>query len=153
MLVRDSEYLQTHLVAVPNRETRDFIQSYETLSPMVVPRSAALVAADDEYTLYAATTFKKHSLEFLHRCREHRWQPRDFNYVEGGGEAERAEVDRVGANARRLWGDTLRLARTGWGEAVMVWVHIYVLRVFVETVLRYGLPLDYVASLVKVGGI
>lgn len=122
------------------------------MSPMVVPRSANLVASDNEFTLYAVTTFKKHSAEFVHKCRELRWVPRDFKYVEGGGEEERKEVERVGSNERKLWGETLRLGRTAWSEAVMVWIHVLVLRVFVETVLRYGLPLDFVCTVVRVCG-
>ena len=117
---------------------------------MVVPRSAQLVASDSEFTLYAVTTFKKHSVEFVHKCREQKWIPRDFKYVEGGKEEERKEVERVGGDERKLWGETLRLGRTAWSEAVMIWVHILVLRVFVETVLRYGLPLDFVCALVRV---
>ncbi|KAL2221157.1 vacuolar ATP synthase subunit C [Thermoascus aurantiacus ATCC 26904] len=149
ILVRDSEYIETHLVAVPAQQVKEFLKTYETVSPMVVPRSATLVASDDEFSLYAVTTFKKHSPEFLHKCREHKWVPREFKYVEGGREEEQREVERVGDDAKRLWGETLRLGRTGWSEAVMVWIHVLVLRVFVETVLRYGLPLDYVCALVR----
>ncbi|KAL1955119.1 hypothetical protein VTO42DRAFT_8983 [Malbranchea cinnamomea] len=148
-LVRNSEYLETHLIAVPSRDTKDFLRSYETISPMVVPRSSVLIASDNEYTLYGVTTFKKHSAEFLHKCREHKWTPREYKYVEGGDEEERREVDRVGADAKRLWGEIVRLGRTGWSEAVMVWIHVLVLRVFVETVLRYGLPLDFVSTSIK----
>jgi len=36
-LVTDSEYLETLLVAVPNPLERDWLRSYETLAPMVVP--------------------------------------------------------------------------------------------------------------------
>jgi hypothetical protein len=129
---------------------KDFLKTYETVAPMVVPRSATLVAQDDEFTLYAVTTFRKHSTEFVHKCREQKWIPRDFKYVEGGKEEERREVERVGGDERKLWGETLRLGRTAWSEAVMVWVHVLVLRVFVETVLRYGLPLDFVCTLVRV---
>jgi hypothetical protein len=117
---------------------------------MVVPRSAQLVASDSEFTLYAVAAFKKHSAEFVHKCREQKWIPRDFKYVEGGKEEERKEVERVGGDERKVWGETLRLGRTAWSEAVMVWIHILVLRVFVETVLRYGLPLDFVCALVRV---
>ncbi|KAL4916221.1 hypothetical protein BDW62DRAFT_186668 [Aspergillus aurantiobrunneus] len=148
-LVQDSEYIETHLVAVPAQQVKEFLKTYETVSPMVVPRSATLVASDDEFTLYAVTTFRKHSTEFVHRCREQKWIPRDFKYVEGGKEEERREVERVGGDERKLWGETLRLGRTSWSEAVMVWVHVLVLRVFVETVLRYGLPLDFVCTLVR----
>ncbi|KAJ5794081.1 ATPase V1 complex subunit C [Penicillium paradoxum] len=148
-IIQNSEYIETHLVAVPGQLVKDFLKTYETIAPMVVPRSAQLVASDGEFTLYAVTTFKKHSVEFVHKCREQKWIPRDFKYVEGGKEEERKEVERVGGDERKLWGETLRLGRTAWSEAVMVWVHILVLRVFVETVLRYGLPLDFVSALVR----
>lgn len=117
---------------------------------MVVPRSATFVSQDDEFSLYAVTTFKKHSQEFVHKCRERKWVPRDFEYKDGGKEEEEKELDRVVAEERKLWGETLRLSRTGWGEAVMAWVHVIVLRVFVETVLRYGLPLDFVSAMLTV---
>ncbi|TVY87272.1 V-type proton ATPase subunit C [Lachnellula willkommii] len=149
ILVQDSEYLETHLVVVPSNFKKDFLKSYETISPMVVPRSAKEVAHDDEFTLYAATTFKKHSAEFQHKCREMKWTPRDYKYVEGGKEEERKEVERVSKDERKIWGEALRLGRTGWSEAVMIWIHVLTLRVFVETVLRYGLPLDFVCGLVK----
>lgn len=76
--------------------------------------------------------------------------PRDFKYKEGGKEEEEREVDRVVGEERKLWGETLRMARTGWSEAIMAWVHVLVLRVFVETVLRYGLPLDFVCGMLTV---
>ncbi|KAL4809566.1 hypothetical protein BDV18DRAFT_132348 [Aspergillus unguis] len=151
-LVQDSEYIETHLVAVPAQLVKEFLKTYETVSPMVVPRSATLVASDDEFSLYAVTAFRKHSAEFVHKCREQKWIPRDFKYVEGGKEEERKEVERVGGDERKLWGETLRLGRTSWSEAVMVWIHVLVLRVFVETVLRYGLPLDFVCTLIKTPG-
>ncbi|KAJ6180577.1 hypothetical protein N7519_011038 [Penicillium mononematosum] len=148
-IIQDSEYIETHLVAVPAQLVKDFLKTYETVAPMVVPRSAQLVASDSEFTLYAVAAFKKHSAEFVHKCREQKWIPRDFKYVEGGKEEERKEVERVGGDERKVWGETLRLGRTAWSEAVMVWIHILVLRVFVETVLRYGLPLDFVCALVR----
>ena len=76
--------------------------------------------------------------------------PRDFTWKEGGKEDEEKEMRKVEAEEKRVWGETLRLARTGYGEAVMALVHVFVLRVFVETVLRYGLPLDYTGVVVKV---
>lgn len=117
---------------------------------MVVPRSSVEVAHDEEFTLFAVTTFKKHSAEFQHKCREMKWTPRDYKYVEGGKEEERKEVERVSKDERKIWGEALRLGRTGWSEAVMIWIHVLTLRVFVETVLRYGLPLDFICGLIKV---
>ncbi|RAL58610.1 hypothetical protein DID88_003970 [Monilinia fructigena] len=131
LLVQDSEYLETHLVVVPTNVKKDFLKTYETISPMVVPRSSIEVTHDDEFTL------------------ENKWTPRDYKYVEGGKEEERKEAERVGNDERKVWGEALRLGRTGWSEAVMIWIHVLTLRVFVETVLRYGLPLDFVCGLVE----
>ena len=149
-LVRGSEYLETHLVAVPVSQARDFLRAYETLAPFVVPRSCAEIARDDEFALYAVTTFKKHSAEFVHKVRERRWTPRDFKFVDGGGEIEKKEVEDLKREERKVWGEALRLGRTGYSEGAMIWVHVLALRVFVETVLRYGLPLEFVCGLVQV---
>lgn len=146
-----SEYLAQHLIAVPTQQVKDFLHTYESLAPMVVPRSASLLAKDDEFHLYAVTVFKKHAAEFLHKCRESRWTPREWKFHEGGREAEEEELRKLEKEERKVWGEALRLGRTGYSDAVMAWMHVLALRVFVETVLRYGLPLNFVAGIVKVG--
>ncbi|KAH3952758.1 V-type proton ATPase subunit C [Parastagonospora nodorum] len=148
-LIQDSEYLDTHLIAVPNLAVKDFYKSYEELSPMVVPRSAIKLAADDEFNLFAVTTFKKHSNDFVHKCREKRWTPREYKYKEGGKEEEAKEAEQLAKDEKKLWGEALRLGRTGYSESAMLWIHVLALRVFVETVLRYGLPLDFVCGIVQ----
>ena len=145
-----SEYLQQHLIAVPAQQVKEFLQTYESLTAMVVPRSASLLAKDDEFHLYAVTVFKKHSAEFLHKCRESRWTPREWKFHEGGKEAEEEELRKLEKEERKVWGEALRLGRTGYSDAVMAWMHVLALRVFVETVLRYGLPLNFVAGIIKV---
>jgi V-type H+-transporting ATPase subunit C len=150
LLIQSSEYIETHLIAVPTNSRKDFLRSYESIAPMVVPRSAVQVAQDDEFVLFTVTTFKKFSAEFLAKCREQKWTPRQYKYVEGGKEEEQRELERTTKEEKKVWGEALRLGRTGWSEAVMVWTHVLTLRVFVETVLRYGLPLDFVCALIKV---
>lgn len=150
MLVSDSEHLETHLVAVPNSSAKEFLRSYETVSTFVVPRSANYISKDDEFSLYAVTTFKKYGQEFVHKSREKKWVPRDFKFKEGGREEEDKEVKKTEAEEKRVWGETLRLARTGWSEGVMCLVHVICLRIFVEAVLRYGLPPDFSTGIVKV---
>lgn len=149
LLVQDSEYLESHLIVVPTGSKKEFLKEYETLAPMVVPRSAIAVAEDDEYALFAVTTFKKTSAEFLQKSREQKWTPRQYKYVEGGKEEEKRELERVAREERKVWGEALWLARTSWSESVMIWMHALTLRVFVETVLRYGLPLEFVSVLIK----
>lgn len=149
LLVKDSEHLETHLIAVPINDKKAFLQKYETISPMVVPRSSFEVAQDNEFSLFTVTTFKKHSLEFQNKCRESKWTPRAYKNVSGGKEEEQREIDQVGKNERKVWSEALRLSRTGWSESIMIWIHILTLRVFVESVLRYGLPLNFECALIK----
>jgi hypothetical protein len=149
-LIQDSEYLDTHLVAVPNLNVKEFYKSYEELSPMVVPRSANKLAEDDEFNLFTVVTFKKHSADFVHKCREKRWTPREYKYKQGNKEEEAKETEQLTKDERKLWGEALRLGRTGYSESAMIWIHVLALRVFVETVLRYGLPLDFVVGIVQV---
>jgi len=149
-LVTDSEYLETHLLAVPKSLVKDYYKSYESLCAMVVPRSSMEIESDDEFTLFAVTTFKKSSAEFLHKSREKRWTPRDFTYHQGGKEEEAREVEKLQKEERKLWGEALRLGRTGYSDSATTWTHAMALRVFVETVLRYGLPAEFVCGLVKV---
>lgn len=145
-----SEHLQQHIIAVPKTQDRDFLKNYESLSEMVVPRSAQQLAKDDEFMLYVVTVFKKHSAEFVHKCRERRWTPREWKFHEGGREAEEAEMQKLEKEEKRQWGEALRLGNTGYSDAVMAWMHVMALRVFVETVLRYGLPLSYVCGIIQV---
>ena len=82
---------------------------------MIVPRSAIEVDKDDEYSLYAVTTFKKHSHDFIHKCRELKWTPRDFTYREGGREEERKEVDKVGREGKEGLGRGIAAGTDGMG--------------------------------------
>lgn len=149
--MRDSDYLESHLIAVPKQIIKDFVKTYESISPFVVPRSAQLIGSDEEFSLYAVTTFKKHSQEFIHKCREHKWTPRDFKYTDRGKLEEEQELGRLRKEEAKTRNEALRLGRTAWGEAMMAWIHVLALRVFVETVLRYGLPLAFVCGIVQVG--
>ena len=46
--------------------------------------------------------------------------------------------------------ELLQLSRTNFSEAFQLLVHNKVLRLFIESVLRYGLPANYIGFVVKV---
>lgn len=148
--VTGSEYLETLLVAVPNSLEKDWLKSYESLAPMVVPRTSAKLAQDDEFTLFNITLFKKHIPEFVQKARAKKFVPREFTWTENGSEIARKETDNARVLERKLWDETLRLARTAWSDEFMAWIHLKALRVYVESVLRYGLPLEYTSATIRV---
>lgn len=117
---------------------------------MVVPRSSREIQRDSEFILYSCVIFKKHSGEFASKARAAKFTPREFAWSEGAAEEDEKEARDVEAHERRLSGETLRLARTGYSDLFQAWVHVKALRVFVESVLRYGLPLEFVSAIIQV---
>jgi V-type H+-transporting ATPase subunit C len=149
VLVQNSEFIETHLIVVPISGERTFFSSYETICPMVVPRSATIITRDSEFVLFSVSTFKKHSNDFLTRCRDNRWTPRPFRYTEDGHEKEQREIDEATNQEAKLLNDLLRITRTSWAESITIWIHVLMLQIFVEDVLRYGLPLRYISHIVE----
>lgn len=148
--VLNSDHLTTVLIAVPKSLVDDFRKTYETLTQFVVPRSAELVATDSEYSLFGVTLFKKYQQEFNNAAREKKWHPRtDFTYLEEVLDNLRKEFDMTRAAETKTKNDLVRLARTAYSDIFSCWVHIKTLRVYVESVLRYGLPPKFDFFLIK----
>lgn len=144
--VLDSEHLQTVLVAVPNQQSKEFVNSYESLTKMVVPRSAHVIAKDDEFHLFGVTLFKKFAPEFIHKCREAKYTVRDFDYSPQLVTDLKKEQREASQQERQLWGEVVRLARTAFADLFKAIVHLRVIRIFVESVLRYGLPPNFLTA-------
>lgn len=79
-----------------------------------------------------------------------RFQVRDFVWDDQVAEKQRQELEEANVSEKELWTELLRLARTNFSEAYMVLSHLKVIRSFVESVLRYGLPAEYFGVAVKV---
>lgn len=110
---------------------------------MVVPRSATVIAQDDEYILYNPTLFKKYLHEFTLKAREHKWTPREFEYSEEHISDLRQELQKATELERKLWGDVVRLVQTSYQDIVQNWCYLKAIRIYVEAVLRYGLPPNF----------
>uniref|UniRef100_A0AAR2M262 V-type proton ATPase subunit C n=1 Tax=Pygocentrus nattereri TaxID=42514 RepID=A0AAR2M262_PYGNA len=131
--VLDSEYLITMLVVVPKASYPDWQKTYETLSEMVVPRSSNLLFEDQDSGLFI-------SLEFI---------VRDFQYNEEEMKADKEELTRLSTDKKKQFGPLVRWLKVNFSEAFIAWIHIKALRVFTESVLRYGLPVNFQAMLLQ----
>ncbi|PWY96985.1 putative VMA5-H+-ATPase V1 domain 42 kd subunit, vacuolar [Testicularia cyperi] len=145
----NSEYLETLLVAVPKNSIKEWQTRYERLTAMVVPRSSNKIAQDDEYALFNVTVFRKIRDEFVQKCRENKFQVREFAWDDSIVERQRQELDDAGDSEKELWSELLRLSRTSFSEAYQALAHLKVVRTYVESVLRYGLPADYFAVSIR----
>ncbi|KAI7798512.1 V-type proton ATPase subunit C 1-B [Triplophysa rosa] len=147
--VLDSEYLTTQLVVVPKTNYADWQKTYETLSEMVVPRSTKLLFEDQENGLFSVTLFRKAIDDFKHKARENKFMVRDFQYNEEEMKADKEEMTRLSTDKKKQFGPLVRWLKVNFSEAFIAWIHIKALRVFTESVLRYGLPVNFQAMLLQ----
>ncbi|XP_065901626.1 V-type proton ATPase subunit C 1-B-like [Dysidea avara] len=149
--VQDSEYLQTLAVCVPRSLYRDWERKYESLGgcDMIVPRSSKKLDQDGEFGLFTVTLFKKVVDEFKLHCREHKFIVRDFVYDPNAIKEERDEKGKLEIEMKKEFNPLMNWLKVNFSQAFSSWLHLKALRVFVESVLRYGLPVDFQAVLLK----
>ncbi|KAJ6652248.1 hypothetical protein lerEdw1_012936, partial [Lerista edwardsae] len=147
--VLDSEYLITLLVVVPKINYNDWVKQYETLTDMIVPRSSNVLSEDQDSYLCNVTLFRKAVDEFRHKARENKFMVRDFQYNEEEMKADKEEMNRLSTDKKKQFGPLVRWLKVNFSEAFIAWIHVKALRVFVESVLRYGLPVNFQAMLLQ----
>lgn len=135
----------------------------------VVPGSLKRVHQDSDCVLYAITILKGQyesgyyegdefvagnkidfETEFGKACREKRYVVRDFKYDPSQASRSAMALEQLQVEVDGMKSGLMRWCKTHYGEAFVAWMHIKVIRVFVESVLRYGLPVDFTAVLYKV---
>ncbi|CCE65947.1 hypothetical protein TPHA_0N01660 [Tetrapisispora phaffii CBS 4417] len=148
--ILNSEHLTTILVAVPKTLKDDFQENYEKLADNIVPSSATVIAKDAEYILYNVHLFKKSVNKFNIAARERKYIPREFNYSEELIDQLKKEHDSAAKLEHSLKIQLIRLAKTAYADIFINWFHIKALRIYVESVLRYGLPPHFNTKIVNV---
>uniref|UniRef100_A0AAQ4R3Z2 V-type proton ATPase subunit C n=1 Tax=Gasterosteus aculeatus aculeatus TaxID=481459 RepID=A0AAQ4R3Z2_GASAC len=78
-----------------------------------------------------------------------RFTVRDFQYNEEELKADKEEMTRLCTDKKKQFGPLVRWLKVNFSEAFIAWIHIKALRVFVESVLRYGLPVNFQAMLLQ----
>jgi hypothetical protein len=164
----DSEYLSTVVLIVPKAAEESFVETYAQLddrsvplgpegrreevrgSP-VVPGSARRLAEDkDGYVLYTVAILKKFADSFRAACREKRYAVREFSYDPQLAGSVSREVDEKQKELGAALSQLKTESRRKYGEIMTVWFHVKALRVFVDSVLRFGLPVRFASILFRV---
>ncbi|KEH23490.1 vacuolar H+-ATPase subunit C [Medicago truncatula] len=135
-----SEHLTTLLAIVSKYSQKDWLESYETLTSYVVPRSSKKLYEDNEYALYTVTLFNRVADNFRTSAREKGFQIRDFEYSPETHEGRKQELDKLMQDQESLRGSLLQWCYASYGEVFSSWMHFCAVRLFSESILRYGLP-------------
>ncbi|KAF5886907.1 V-type proton ATPase subunit C 1-B-like, partial [Clarias magur] len=146
-LVLNSEYLTTLLVVVPRTCIRQWENTYESMSEFVVPRSSRKLLEEEDAGIFTVTLFKNAVNKFKASARIHKFAVRDFNLEES--EWQRQEMSRLSSEEKDQYGMFVRWLKVNIKEVFVAWIHIKALRVFVESVLRFGLPVSFQALLLQ----
>ena len=156
-----SEHLTTLVVVVPRGGEPEWLSIYETLGqndeapPVpVVPMSSAKVGSEDKEgnQLYRVVLFKSGIEAFKSAARQHRFLVRDFQYdptrlseLLAARAALSTEVKKQESLARKI-------CQAAYSDAFVGFMHLKAIRVFVESVLRFGLPPRFACFLIKTNG-
>ncbi|KAK7336144.1 hypothetical protein VNO77_16677 [Canavalia gladiata] len=140
-----SENLTTLLAIVSKYSQKDWLSTYETLTSYVVPRSSKKLYEDNEYALYTVTLFSRVADNFRTSAREKGFQIRDFEYNPETHESRKQELDKLMQDQESLRASLLQWCYTSYGEVFSSWMHFCAVRLFAESILRYGLPPSFLA--------
>lgn len=136
----------------------------------VVPGSLEKVMEDGDSVLYTITVLRSMYeagyyegdefvpgtkldllVSFSKVLKEKRYVVRDdFSYDPSMQGKAAMALEQLQVEVDNMRSGLTRWCKTHYGEAFVAWMHIKVIRVFVESVLRYGLPVDFTAVLYKV---
>ncbi|KAM4540657.1 V-type proton ATPase subunit C 1-B isoform 1-T1 [Fundulus diaphanus] len=142
-----SEYLTTLLVVVSREKYLQWEKSYEVLSEFVVPRSSRKIFEDRDGGIFSVTLFKRAVCEFKAKAQESKFIVREYSFdVE---ERKQQEIMKLSVHKKEQHGIFVRWLKVNFTQVFIAWLHVKALRVFVESVLRYGLPVNYQAFLLE----
>uniref|UniRef100_A0A7C9CWU3 V-type proton ATPase subunit C n=1 Tax=Opuntia streptacantha TaxID=393608 RepID=A0A7C9CWU3_OPUST len=141
-----SEHLVTLLAVVAKYSQKDWLSSYEALTEYVVPRSSKKLYEDNEYALYTVTLFRRVADNFRTKARERGFQIRDFEYNSETQESQKQEQEKLVHDQESLRNSLVQWCYSSYGEVFSSWMHFCAVRVFTESILRYGLPPSFLAG-------
>jgi V-type H+-transporting ATPase subunit C len=127
----------------------EWFANYESLCEYVVPRSSKKLFEDGEQIMVNVTMFQKVVDTFKIKCRDRKYLVREFRYDEQAIAKDNDQMKTLEQNKKDKFGPLVRWLKINFSEACTAWIHLKALRLFVESVLRYGLPVNFQAAIIK----
>mmetsp|Transcript_54431 Transcript_54431/g.74408 ORF Transcript_54431/g.74408 Transcript_54431/m.74408 type:complete len:445 (-) Transcript_54431:325-1659(-) len=134
----------------------------------VVPGSSIKIFEEGEFSIWTVTilagqyeagcmdgdtfspgNFKDYVEPFIKAAKELRFTVRPFTYNPEQMDDGKVETEELEAQLQSSTSVLIRWCKTHFGEAMGAWIHIKIIRAFVESVLRYGLPPNFVLAVLK----
>jgi len=152
-----TEHLTTVCLVIPRGGEQEFLKMYESMQENVVPRSARKFEGHDDKdgnSLWRVVMFRSAVEGFKKQCREcgKRFSVRDFEYSEEAFKKLKAQRDQIEEQVKQQNHILQNLYQAAWSDSMVAWIHVKAMRVFVESVLRYGMPPSFAAFIIQPRG-
>jgi len=152
----NSAHLTTLIMILPLSGIEAFLKSYEKWAENVVPDSARQFTAikeEDGTQVWRVVMFKSSVEAFMKKVREERvGAARQFEYSAAAFERMKTQRDELKKECERQEKMMRGFCKASLSDVMIAWVHIKAMRVFVESVLRFGVPPNFASFIVQPKG-
>ncbi|RHY07650.1 hypothetical protein DYB30_002626 [Aphanomyces astaci] len=131
------------------RQPFDFVEGDACLYTVTILKGQYQSGSYDQDGNFEPGTLLDYVEKFKLAAREKRFMARDFTFDPTSHATNETLVAELEVEVNRLYSGLLRWCKAHFGETFIAWMHVKAVRVFVESVLRYGLPVNFVAMLFK----
>merc|ERR1719230_1893883 len=138
---------------VPVANVDQFLKGYERYAENVVPKSAMKFQSlkeGDNTGGWRVVMFKGSVDAFMKKCREERVCPaRIFEYSVEAYEKMKSQREELKKECERQEKMMKGFCKASLSDVMIAWVHIKAMRVFVESVLRFGVPPSFASFIIQ----
>jgi len=120
---------------------------------VVVPTSAVQVDQDDEFIMFRVVVIRKAAGACEQIYKEQRYTLRALSedWMKPKKNDAQKEKEKVDKDLKKHKKRLIAVCKAFYSSSFEAWTHLKAIRLFVEAVLRYGLPVAYTFSLIQTG--
>jgi len=108
------------------------------------------ITSDSEFSLFRIMVFKKGADTVKNLCRERRFTVRPYEHDPNAEKSEMEKKVILTTERNKLLSALMVWIVNKYSEVFMAWIHLKAIRTFTESVLRFGIPVNFVAAMLKI---
>ena len=146
-----TDFLATLFIVVPAGQSKEWLSSYAELTEVgqILPNSSVVIFGDETNIIFSVMLLQKAVTGFRKACLLRKWIVRDPKHEEA---IEEHSVENLQNAHEKLRAELVRLLHASIAEYGEAYTHLRVTECYVESILKYGLPADFLAFTVTCPG-
>jgi len=157
-IVKQDDFVQTqHLttltIILPQTSVEPFLKTYEKYCENVVPQSAkqfTSIKEEDGTSIWRVVLFRTAVDPFMKKVRDERiGTARIFEYSSTSYDKVKSQREELKKECERQEKMMKGFCKAALSDVMIAWVHLKAMRVFVESVLRFGVPPNFASFITQ----